>query len=50
MLEQAEAAGDAKSAERLRLLRENLMPITTFGKRVAKQQAAVESLKEIKTP
>ena len=50
MLAQAEAMGDEKSAERLKLLRENLMPITTFGKRVAKQQAAVESLKDVKRP
>lgn len=50
MQAQAEAAGDTKSNERLKLLRENLMPITTFGKRAQKQQAAVESLKDVNTP
>ncbi len=48
MLQQAQGMGDEKSAARLDLLQKNLMPITTFGKRMVKQQAAVESLKEIK--
>lgn len=48
MLQQAQGMGDEKSAARLELLQKNLMPITTFGKRMVKQQAAVESLKEIK--
>ena len=50
MLGQAEAAGDTKSVERLKLLRDNLMPMTTYGKRAAKQQAAVESLKDVNSP
>jgi hypothetical protein len=50
MLAQAEAVGDTKNAERLKLLRINLMPMTTFGKRAQKQQAAVESLKDVSSP
>jgi hypothetical protein len=50
MQAQAEAAGDTKSNERLKLLRENLMPLTTFGRRAQKQQAAVESLKDVNSP
>jgi hypothetical protein len=50
MLGQAQAMGDAKTAERMQLLRDNLMPLTTFGKKATKQQAAVESLKDIKSP
>jgi hypothetical protein len=47
---QAEAAGDTKSVEKMRMLRDNLMPLTSYGKRAAKQQAAVESLKDVKSP
>ncbi len=50
MLEQAAATGDEKTQARLEMLRENLMPITTWGKRAQKQRAAVESLKDVKTP
>jgi hypothetical protein len=50
MLGQAEAVGDTKSTERLKLLRTNLLPMTTFGQRAQKQQAAVESLKEVTNP
>ncbi len=50
MQAQAEAAGDTKSSERLKLLRENLMPLTAFGRRALKQQAAVASLKDVNTP
>jgi len=50
MLDQAEAMGDEKSAGRMQLLREKLMTLTTFGKRVARQQTAVESLKDLKSP
>ncbi len=50
MLQQAEATGDEKTAERLTLLREGLMPITTFGKRLQKQRAAVEGLRDLKDP
>ena len=50
MQAQAQAAGDTKSTERLKLLRDNLMPLTTFGKSAPKQQAAVESLKDVNTP
>jgi hypothetical protein len=48
-LAQAEAMNDQKTAERLATLRSNLMPITTYGQRLARQQAAVESLQEVKT-
>lgn len=50
MHQQAAAAGDAKAAERLRLLQQNLMPLTEFGRRFLKQQAALESLKEVQSP
>jgi hypothetical protein len=50
MLEQASATGDEKTKVRLEMLRENLLPITTWGKRAQKQRAAVESLKDLKTP
>jgi len=49
-LERAQAMGDEKSAKQLEMLREGLMKITTYGKRVAKQEAAVASLKDIKSP
>jgi len=42
--------GDQKTAERLATLRSNLMPVTTYGRRLAKQQAAVDSLADVKTP
>jgi hypothetical protein len=32
------------------MLRDNLMPVTTWGKRAQKQRAAVESLKDVKSP
>jgi hypothetical protein len=50
MLEQASATGDEKAKGKLEMLRDNLMPITTWGKRAQKQRAAVESLKDVKTP
>lgn len=50
MKRQAAAAGDEKSGERLDLLQQNLLPLTAFGKRLAKQQAAVASLKDLKSP
>lgn len=50
MKQQAAAAGDQKSGERLDLLQQNLLPLTAFGKRLAKQQAAVASLKDLKGP
>jgi hypothetical protein len=50
MLARAEAAGDEKSLKQLTTLREKLMETSTYGKRVARQQAAVESLKKVKTP
>jgi hypothetical protein len=49
-MERAQAMGDEKSAKQLEMLREGLMKITTYGKRVAKQEAAVASLKDIKSP
>lgn len=50
MLEQASATRDEKAKTRLEMLRDNLMPITTWGRKAQKQRAAVESLKDIKTP
>jgi hypothetical protein len=49
-LERAQAMGDEKGAKQLEMLRGGLMKITTYGKRVAKQEAAVASLKDIKSP
>jgi hypothetical protein len=49
-LSQAEALGDEKTSGKLTLLRNNLMPITTYGRRLVRQQAAVESLREVETP
>jgi hypothetical protein len=49
-LSRAEGMGDQKSAERMHMLYDNLLQLTTYGKRIAKQQAAVESLREISTP
>jgi len=50
MLEQASASGDEKGQGRLEMLRENLLPVTTWGKRAQKQRAAIESLKDVKDP
>lgn len=50
MLEQATAVGDEKMSGKLTMLRENLMPITAWGKKAQKQRAAVESLNDLKTP
>lgn len=50
MKQQAEAAGDQKSVERLGLLETNLLPQTTFGRQVLKQRAAVEALAQVKSP
>ncbi len=50
MKQQAAAAGDQKSGDRLALLETNLMPQTTFGKQVLKQRAAVEALKDVQSP
>lgn len=50
MQQQAAAAGDQKSVARLDLLQKNLLPLTSFGKRLEKQQAAVTSLKDLKSP
>jgi vacuolar-type H+-ATPase subunit E/Vma4 len=50
MQARAEAMGDEKALRQLTTLRERLMETTSYGKRIAKQQAAVESLKELKSP
>jgi len=47
---QAQAVGDEKAAERLTLLRESLIPVTTYGQRLARQRAAVDSLGEVTSP
>jgi hypothetical protein len=49
-MERTEALGEAKAAERLKMLRDNLLDLTTFGKRAARQRAAVESLQDVKSP
>jgi len=49
MLEQASAVGDEKGAGRFEMLRENLLPITTWGKKAQKQRAAIESLQDVTT-
>lgn len=43
-------AGDDPQAEKLSQLREKLMALTSWGKRMAKQEAAVASLNQVKTP
>jgi hypothetical protein len=48
-LARARAMGNQNLVQKLTTLRENLMRLTTWGKRAAKQQAAVASLKEIKS-
>jgi len=50
MLERSRSVGDEKGLKQLTSLREKLMGMTTWGKRVAKQEAAVASLKEVTTP
>ena len=49
-LEQSTATGDELSAQKLLDLRDKLMKLTTWGKKAAKQQEAVASLDEVKTP
>jgi hypothetical protein len=46
-LEQAKAAGHEEASGRLATLRENLLKLTTWGKRMARQKAAVASLREV---
>lgn len=50
LLAQAEATDDQKTAERLHLLEQNLLPLTLFGQRMAKQRAAVASLSDLDSP
>jgi len=50
ILEQTQAAGDEAAVKKLETLRANLMQLTTWGKRIARQEAAVRSLEEVKTP
>ncbi len=50
VLEQIQAAGNEAAVQKLETLRENLMQLTTWGKRLARQEAAVASLDELKTP
>lgn len=50
MLQHAQMTGDQKTAERLQLLEKNLMPLTPFGQRLAKQRAAVASLEQLDSP
>lgn len=48
-LERALQAGDQRAAQQLANLRERLLESTTFGQRMAKQEAAIASLKDIKS-
>ncbi|MCX7671152.1 MAG: CpXC domain-containing protein [Anaerolineae bacterium] len=48
-LQSAAMAGDEKLARQLQMLSDRLKEMTSFGRRVAKQEAAIESLKEIKS-
>ncbi len=50
MLARAQAAGDEKATKQLTALRERLMEVTSWGKRAKKQEAAVASLKDLKSP
>jgi hypothetical protein len=49
-LEQSTEVGDEADAQKLLDLREKLMKVTTWGKKAAKQQEAVASLDQVKTP
>jgi hypothetical protein len=49
-LNRAQAVGDEKATKQLTLLRNKLMEVTAFGKKAAKQQAALASLKDLKSP
>lgn len=49
LIEQSQAGGD-KRTEKLLALREKLQAVTTFGKKMAKQEAAIASLTEVKSP
>lgn len=49
VLEQRAAIGDEASVNKLVSLREKLMEMTAWGKKAARQQAAIESLGEVKT-
>lgn len=49
-LDRADAMGDEKGAKQIEMLNERLKTLTTYGKRVAKQEAAVASLSNLKSP
>ena len=49
-VEQSAAAGDEESAKKLLELREKLMPLTTWGRRAAKQEEAIASLENVQSP
>lgn len=48
--QQAAARGDEKAARQLEMLRDQLKKQTTYGKRVARQEEAIQSLKDIQSP
>lgn len=50
LLARAQAAGDERATKQLTALRERLMEVTSWGKRAKKQEAAVASLKDLKSP
>lgn len=50
MMEHARMTGDQKMVERLQLLEQNLLPLTPFGQRLAKQREAVASLEKLDSP
>lgn len=49
MKQQAAAAGDQKTSERLELLETNLMPQTPAGRQILKQRATLEALKDVQS-
>jgi|YNPNPStandDraft_1061719.scaffolds.fasta_scaffold13816_2 hypothetical protein len=48
-LQSASMAGDERTVKQLQMLADRLKTMTTYGQRVAKQEAAIASLREIKT-
>jgi hypothetical protein len=49
LIDNAEQGGDGQGMAKLETLRQRLMEITTFGKRLAKREEAVASLEAVKT-
>jgi hypothetical protein len=49
-LQQAAAMGDEKTARQLEMLRDRLKALTTYGRRIGRQEEAIASLKDIQSP